>query len=77
MSVVTLMTVLDSNLAKGIAGVGHTGGAAKLEQTMTAKSSLEPARNIRTVSEYVRFGSEADMRACVMDVRFTPESGHY
>ncbi len=24
----------------------------------------------------VRFGSKADMGACVRDVRFTPESGH-
>jgi hypothetical protein len=25
----------------------------------------------------VRFGSKADMTACLCDVRFTPESGHH
>ena len=25
----------------------------------------------------VRFGSKADISACVRDVRFTPESGHF
>jgi hypothetical protein len=25
---------------------------------------------------YIRFGSKADIKACLRDVRFTPQSGH-
>ena len=32
--------------------------------------------DVRVKSDDVRFGSKADMRASIKDVRFTPESGH-
>jgi len=40
-------------------------------------SFLEPAAHSRVRIGNVRFGSKADIWTCVMDVRFTPESGHF
>ena len=38
--------------------------------------SLIQTRAVVCLAANVRFGSKADIGACVMDVRFTPESGH-
>ncbi len=43
---------------------------------LAARSSLKAKGDTRLRSDDVRFGSKADIRACVGHVRFTPESGH-
>ena len=43
---------------------------------LAAMSFLEPAAHSRVSIGDVRFGSKADIREHVRNVRFTPESGH-
>ena len=56
---------------------GLTGTQRKPERRLAARSFPELVGNIRVNSEDVRFGSKADISACVRDVRFTPKSGHF
>jgi len=47
-----------------------------LRAVQPTRSSLVLVNGIRARGDNVRFGSQADISACVGHVRFTPESGH-
>ena len=55
---------------------GLPGAERRPRPMLAARSSLEPVDDSRVASDDVRFGSKADIRACVDYVRFTPRSGH-
>jgi hypothetical protein len=47
------------------------------EKSVARRLGPEPANSHRKMAPaQVRFGSKADMTACNLNVRFTPESGH-